>query len=78
MTSVAVITSAILAHQGGWDEILMVAGPVLLLWLILRMANKRAHRMLDATTADNPLADTPEETAIEGLSPRGEPSPRDR
>lgn len=33
-----------LAHQGGWDEMLMVAGPIFLLWLILRSANRRAQR----------------------------------
>ena len=49
MTFVAATTTAILAHQGGWDEILMVAGPVLLLWLILRMANRRAHRMVETS-----------------------------
>lgn len=90
MTSVATITGVLLAHQGGWDEILMVAGPVLLMWLILRMANKRAHRMADAAgdaavdasadaaaSADRPVKTT-EEPAGDGLSRRGGPSRRDR
>ena len=34
-----------LAHQGGWDEILLVAGPLVLLWLLLVMANRRAKRL---------------------------------
>ena len=33
-----------LAHQGGWDEMLMVAAPILLFWLILRLARRRAER----------------------------------
>lgn len=36
--------SIVLAHQGGWDEMLMVAGPILLFWLILRLARRRAER----------------------------------
>ena len=34
----------ILAHQGGWDEILLVAGPILVFVLLLRVANKRAEQ----------------------------------
>lgn len=82
MTSVATIAGVILAHQGGWDEILMVAGPVLLMWLILRVANKRAHRMADAAsahdTSDDAAVETAEESASDRLSPRGGPSPQDR
>lgn len=43
---------ALLAHQGGWDEMLLVAGPVALLFLLLNLASKRAKRHLhDATVA---------------------------
>lgn len=35
---------AIFAHQGGWDEMLMVAGPIVVFALILRAANRRAAR----------------------------------
>lgn len=31
----------VLAHQGGWDEILMVAAPVALFVVLLRSANRR-------------------------------------
>ncbi|MEO5901540.1 MAG: hypothetical protein ABIR68_15630 [Ilumatobacteraceae bacterium] len=31
----------ILAHQGGWDEILMVLGPIALMAGLLRLAKKR-------------------------------------
>jgi hypothetical protein len=36
--------AALLAHQGGWDEMLMVAAPIALFALILRAANKRAEQ----------------------------------
>ncbi len=35
----------LLAHQGGWDEILLVGGPILVLGGILFMANRRADRL---------------------------------
>jgi hypothetical protein len=37
------VLAAILAHQGGWDEMLMVAGPIGLFAYILRRANLRAE-----------------------------------
>ncbi|MGI9608240.1 MAG: hypothetical protein ACR2P0_19070 [Acidimicrobiales bacterium] len=36
---------ALLAHQGGWDEIALVGGPVILLGLVLVLANRRADRI---------------------------------
>jgi len=42
---------AILAHQGGWDEILMVLGPLLGLFVLLLLANKRARRLEAARNA---------------------------
>ena len=35
----------VLAHQGGWDEILMVAAPLALLAGVLWLADRRARRM---------------------------------
>lgn len=35
-----------LAHQGGWDEMLLVAAPIAIFYLILRAANRRAQRMV--------------------------------
>lgn len=35
----------LLAHQGGWDEILMVAVPVAIFAVLLKTANKRAARL---------------------------------
>jgi hypothetical protein len=31
-------------HQGGWDEMLMVLGPILVIVLLLRLAKKRAEQ----------------------------------
>lgn len=44
MTSTA---ATVLAHQGGWDEILLVLGPIAvvggLLWLARRRVEQAAH-----------------------------------
>jgi hypothetical protein len=37
--------SAILAHQGGWDEVLFVAGPIVLIAAILAVVKRRVDRM---------------------------------
>jgi len=34
----------LLAHQGGWDEILLVLGPILIIAGLLRLAKKRVDR----------------------------------
>jgi hypothetical protein len=38
--------AALLAHQGGWDEILFVLVPIALFAGLLALANKRASREL--------------------------------
>jgi hypothetical protein len=38
------LSGSILAHAGGWDEILMVAAPIALFGGLLWMANRRAIR----------------------------------
>ena len=43
--AVAPWTDTVLAQKGGWDEIALVVGPLLLLWLLLVVANRRAKRM---------------------------------
>ncbi len=35
---------AVLAHQGGWDEILFVLVPIALFAVLLTLANRRANR----------------------------------
>lgn len=39
------VAAALLAHEGGWDEILLVAGPIVVLGALLWLANRRADRM---------------------------------
>ena len=36
--------TVLLAHQGGWDEILLVLGPILAIAGLLVLARKRAER----------------------------------
>lgn len=36
--------TAIVAHQGGWDEILLVLGPIAVIALLLRIAQRRVTR----------------------------------
>lgn len=42
-------TLAMLAHQGGWDEILMVAGPIAIIMGLLAIVRRR----LDAGLSDD-------------------------
>jgi cyanate permease len=53
----------VLAHQGGWDEALMVLTPVAVFVLLLWLANSRANRVRDeraaAEAADHPGAAQP-------------------
>ncbi len=46
------LSGALLAHQGGWDEMLMVAVPIGLFAGILRVANRRARRAAEKLHAD--------------------------
>ncbi len=45
-----VATSAVLAHQGGWDEIMLVGGPMVVIAGLLILAKRR----VDATIAEQP------------------------
>ena len=42
----------IFAHQGGWDEILLVVAPLGLMAWILRAANRRAEKMNSIEKSD--------------------------
>lgn len=42
----------VLAHQGGWDEILLVALPLLVIAGLLILANKRVSAKLDEAAFD--------------------------
>lgn len=47
----------VLAHQGGWDEILLVAGPLLVFAAVLFLANKRASAKLAQRRPDDEADD---------------------
>jgi hypothetical protein len=40
----ATLTGVLVAHQGGWDEILFVAVPIAVFAALLALANRRAAR----------------------------------
>ena len=46
------MNAVVLAHQGGWDEILMVAGPVAIFAWLLWVARKRAKAMAELDGAE--------------------------
>lgn len=47
------------AHQGGWDEILLVAVPLALIGFALWLANRRvAAQLADKDSPSKPDADT--------------------
>jgi hypothetical protein len=49
-----------LAHQGGWDEILLVLGPILVIGGLLYLAKKRVSTVQPEPTdvpADSPATD---------------------
>ena len=54
MEVVAETAAVLLAHQGGWDETLMVLAPVVLVAALLHRANRRAkqHLARQAQTGD--------------------------
>jgi hypothetical protein len=46
----------ILAHQGGWDEFLLVIGPLLLIAWLVTIAKRRAEKTV-RKNADEPAND---------------------
>ena len=66
-----ITAAAIVAHQGGWDEMLLVAGPIVLIAGLLTLAKRRVDRAnaanqrsanqsaADQSTANQPAASQP-------------------
>ena len=50
---------AILAHQGGWDEVLFVAGPCALFVWLLHIARKRSLAARGNDVSASPHEDAP-------------------
>jgi hypothetical protein len=46
------VPAVLLAHQGGWDELLLVAVPVAVIALLLVLADRRAKRALERSAAE--------------------------
>ena len=51
----ASIRTVMLAHQGGWDEVLLVAGPLAVVAWLLWVADQRARRI--GASGDQGLSD---------------------
>lgn len=49
----------VLAHQGGWDEMLFVALPLGLFAFLLFLANRKAQAQLDAEERENEQEEPP-------------------
>jgi hypothetical protein len=52
-----------LAHQGGWDEMLLVVGPMIVIVALLRLAKRRVERL------DHAAPGTPPSTSSDGSPP---------
>lgn len=55
----------LVAHQGGWDEILLVLAPIALFAVLLLVANKRAGHLADEEQVPTP-ATSGDEAETEG------------
>ncbi len=70
----------LLGHQGGWDEILMVVGPLVLIGGLLYVANRRVSKQLTAQGPESAESDGTSATAtsntVDGSCPSNS-SPRD-
>ena len=52
----------LLAHQGGWDELLLFATPIVLAFLIMRALERRSRRKRpsSAESSSEPLDKSPD------------------
>lgn len=69
--------NALLAHQGGWDEILLVLGPILFIGWLLMLARKRAERgdlKPDGGSADRGAVGPVSDDTLDIGPDRGEPT----
>jgi hypothetical protein len=55
-TLIAALRPVVLAHQGGWDEMLMVLVPILVIVALLRLAKRRVDRRGDEAAGPTPSA----------------------
>jgi hypothetical protein len=50
---------AVLAHQGGWDEVLLVGGPIVVIAVILAIAKRRVDALPGASSTTTDAPDDP-------------------
>lgn len=50
--------AALLAHEGGWDEALLVVGPLLIIGVLLWLANRRVKTKLEDLQAEQSTHET--------------------
>jgi hypothetical protein len=53
MASSSVRLAQLLAHQGGWDELLLVAGPIVVIAALLALVKRRVDRAASDTAPDH-------------------------
>lgn len=58
---VSSLAVTVLAHQGGWDETLMVLTPIAVFALLLKVANTRANRTRPPAGPDQNPAASPDD-----------------
>jgi hypothetical protein len=54
------VTTSVLAHQGGWDELLMVLVPIAIFAFLLVVANRRASQIERQNSQGGGQAGSPE------------------
>ena len=47
------VANSILAHQGGWDEILIIVGPIAAVVAIVALVRRRLHREAEEAGTDD-------------------------
>jgi hypothetical protein len=56
---VRIVSAApLVAHQGGWDEVLLVGGPILIIFVLLGIAKRRVDSHVSAH-GEPPTHDAP-------------------
>lgn len=55
------MTTWLLAHQGGWDEVALFVVPVVIALLLVRWAERRSRRRREAEDVDAPAGDAEDE-----------------
>lgn len=67
--TLAAMTAAVLAHQGGWDELLLVLVPIAVVAWLLWLAKRRVSR----TVVTEPTTEPTSEQATDPADDRTEP-----